>query len=141
MIELCFLNRFGNSLKRPDRRRRRRHLVEGQDDEDSTSSSFDWDEADLSGLDFSQVFEDENRNESSPGGSIGGGFLGRRAHHLVNLLSQPDNCLMRNILQIWDSDMERIRSLDERQILVDVNAALLNGSDPYFLSTQRRNKS
>ncbi len=126
-------------MKRPDRRRRRRHLLEGQDDQGSetetSSSSFDWDEADLSGLDFSQVFEDENRNESSPSGSIGGGFLGRRAHHLINLLSQPDNCLMRNILQIWDSDMERIRSLDERQILLDVNAALLNGSDAYFLST------
>jgi len=47
---------------------------------------------------------------------------------------------MRNILQIWDSDMERIRSLDERQILLDVNAALLNGSDAYFLSTTFRNK-
>lgn len=57
-----------------------------------------------------------------------GGFLGRRAHHLVDMLAQPDDCIVRHILQIWDSDLERIKRLDQRQILVDVNAALLQGS-------------
>ena len=47
-----------------------------------------------------------------------------RASHLANLLSTPDTCLMRNILQIWDSDVQRIRALDQQQVLNDVNAAL-----------------
>lgn len=82
----------------------------------------EWNVGDLSGLDFSQVFEGDGSSPTSAG------FLGRRAQHLVDLLAQPDDCLVRHILQIWDSDLERIRSLDQRQILVDVNAALLQGS-------------
>lgn len=118
--------RFGNSLKKDNksRRKRRRRQLETDAPEDV--------QLDLSGLDFSQVFSESAQyydGQASVGSSMdgGSGFLGRRAHHLINLMSQPDNCLMRNILQIWDSDVERIRSLDERQILEDVNAALLKG--------------
>lgn len=99
----------------------------------------EWDVGDLSKLDFSQVFAaDEADYDSSSlsgsGGVGGGGFLGRRAQHLVNLLAQPDDCLVRNILQIWDSDLERIKSLDQSQILTDINAALLQGLAQISLS-------
>ena len=126
------MRRFGTTLKKHDKshRRRRRQIWNGTGydslgQEDIAELSDDeWDGGDLSGLDFSQVFDEELSD--SPSSS--GGFLGRRAHHLVNLLAQPDDCLVRNILQIWDSDLDRIRSLDQRQILLDVNAALLQGS-------------
>lgn len=84
----------------------------------------EWDIGELSALDFSQVFE----NDDSSLLPNSGGLLGRRAHHLVDMLAQPDDCIVRHILQIWDSDLERIKRLDQRQILVDVNAALLQGS-------------
>ncbi len=94
---------------------------EGEEEEEA-----EWDVGDLSKLDFSQVFADDEGDYDSSSVS-GGGFLGRRAQHLVNLLAQPDDCLVRNILQIWDSDLNRIKSLDQRQILADVNAALIQG--------------
>ncbi|EFX77106.1 hypothetical protein DAPPUDRAFT_321705 [Daphnia pulex] len=75
---------------------------------------------------FDEVFADDEGDYDSSLVS-GGGFLGRRAQHLVNLLAQPDDCLVRNILQIWNSDLDRIKSLDQRQILADVNAALIQG--------------
>lgn len=138
--------RFGKTLKRHEhnqshnRRRRRRHI---SNNDTSVAASFnhhprtdeaeeeeeeeaEWDVGDLSKLDFSQVFADDEGDYDSSSVS-GGGFLGRRAQHLVNLLAQPDDCLVRNILQIWDSDLDRIKSLDQRQILADVNAALIQG--------------
>uniref|UniRef100_A0A0P5P9V2 Patched domain-containing protein n=1 Tax=Daphnia magna TaxID=35525 RepID=A0A0P5P9V2_9CRUS len=158
---LCF--RFGTTLKKhehnnsPNRRRRRRHIskndtytslatsvnhhphyaasdiANGHSSPDIAEQEDEWDVGDLSKLDFSQVFADDEADYdsslSTSGGLGGGGFLGRRAQHLVNLLAQPDDCLVRNILQIWDSDLERIKSLDQRQILADINAALLRGND------------
>lgn len=94
--------------------------------EEEEEEEAEWDVGDLSKLDFSQVFADDEGDYDSSSVS-GGGFLGRRAQHLVNLLAQPDDCLVRNILQIWDSDLDRIKSLDQRQILADVNAALIQG--------------
>ena len=87
----------------------------------------EWDVGDLSKLDFSQVFGDDEGADYDSSSLSDGGFLGRRAQHLVNLLAQPDDCLVRNILQIWDSDLDRIKSLDQRQILADINAALRQG--------------
>lgn len=154
-------DRFGTTLKKhehnnsPNRRRRRRHIskndtytslatsvnhhphyaasdiANGHSSTEIAEQEDEWDVGDLSKLDFSQVFADDEADYdsslSASGGLGGGGFLGRRAQHLVNLLAQPDDCLVRNILQIWDSDLERIKSLDQRQILADINAALLRG--------------
>ena len=146
--------RFGTTLKRHEhqnkqsRRRRRRHISSNETfvafnhhphysnhhnvrtnrtEEAEEEEEAEWDVGDLSQLDFSQVFADEGADYDDASSHSGGGFLGRRAQHLVNLLAQPDDCLVRNILQIWDSDLERIKSLDQRQILADINAALLQG--------------
>ena len=134
--------RFGTSLKRHEKRRRRHLLPEtGSDDVISSTGtvsgdSWEVDEEDLSTLDFSQVFvpaADVARKGKGMRDEPAEGFvLGRRAHHLVNLLAQPDTCLVRNILHIWNFDLDRIRSLDQRQILIDVNEALLKGSVKCF---------
>ncbi len=97
------------------------------DEKEEEETEAEWDVGDLSKLDFSQVFADDESDYDASSHSGGGGFLGRRAQHLVNLLAQPDDCLVRNILQIWDSDLDRIKSLDQSQILADINAALLQG--------------
>lgn len=124
--------RFGTTLKKHDEsvqhKKRRRRQISNDSGRTEYGADTDlledeWDIGDLSALDFSQVFEADDSSTSTSGG-----FLGRRAHHLVDLLAQPDDCLVRHILQIWDSDLDRIRSLDQRQILLDVNAALLQGS-------------
>ena len=146
--------RFGTTLKRHEhnkssRRRRRRHIANNDTSlatsynhhphyshhsianvitnrtEEEEETEAEWDVGDLSKLDFSQVFADDESDYDTS--HSGGGFLGRRAQHLVNLLAQPDDCLVRNILQIWDSDLDRIKSLDQSQILADINAALLQG--------------
>lgn len=122
-------HRFGTSLKRHEKRRRRRHLLPEVTTELSSAvgtDSWEIDGGDLSSLDFSQVFVPESmKSHHEP---ADGFVLGRRAHHLVNLLAQPDTCLVRNILQIWNFDLQRIRSLSQQQILKDVNEALLKGS-------------
>lgn len=84
-------------------------------------------DGDLSAIDFSQVFGGGGGGAGSDyGDGAGSDLIDPRALHLIDLMSQPDNCLVRSILQIWDSDLERIRELDERQILHDVNDALRN---------------
>jgi len=136
-LKLKKKKRFGTSLKRHEKRRRRRHLLPETGSDDaiiSTANGDSWevDEEDLSNLDFSQVFVPDagvSRKGKGMRDEPAEGFvLGRRAHHLVNLLAQPDTCLVRNILHIWNFDLDRIRSLDQRQILIDVNEALLKGS-------------
>lgn len=105
-------------------------------DEEPITEASDTSGADLSELDFSQVFGGGGGGGGGAGAVTGDGsgsddagsdFIDPRALHLIDLMSQPDNCLVRNILQIWDSDLERIRELDEQQILDDVNEALRNG--------------
>lgn len=58
--------------------------------------------------------------------------LDRRVDYLLDLMVQSDSCLMSSILQIWNYDLERIRSLDQNQILIDVNHALLHGLVFFF---------
>ena len=109
--------RFGTSLKK---HREKRQVADEWPEADG--GLFDSGDLDLSELDFSNVFGD---------GNSGGSLLGSRAHHLVNLLAMPDTCLFRNILHVWDSNVERIRSLDQKQILDDINEALVEGSAQY----------
>ena len=90
------------------------------------------DETSLYELDFSQVFDQSSNDQVNTTAGEGSpsdvSFLDRRGNYLIDLLAQPDNCLVSGILQIWDFDLERIRSLDQNQILLDVNDALTNGS-------------
>jgi len=81
------------------------------------------DDGDLNGFNFSQAFHDSSNYETADQGSSN---VDRRAEYLLDLFFQPDSCLMSSILQIWNFDLERIRSLDQHQILEDVNDALLN---------------
>jgi len=81
------------------------------------------DDGDLNGFNFSQVFHDSSNYETADQRSSN---VDRRAEYLLDLFFQPDSCLMSSILQIWNFDLERIRSLDQHQILEDVNDALLN---------------
>lgn len=84
------------------------------------------DDGDLNGLNFSQVFDELSNYKTSDQGSSNISFLDLRANYLLDLFFQPDSCLMSSILQIWNFDLERIRLLDQDQILEDVNDVLLN---------------
>lgn len=121
------------------RRRRRRRQVDGNETWYETPLDYENNEDgepiaeagdaigdDLAGLDFSRVFGGP-ADADYAADDAGSELIDPRALHLIDLMSQPDNCLIRSVLQIWDSDLERIRALDERQILLDVNEALRNG--------------
>jgi len=112
------------------RRRRRRSTLTNE------SLPFElWDqEIFLNALDFSQESDDEisNNNKTMENESIVN-FIDRRKNYMLDLMVQPYSCLVIRILQIWNFDLERIKSLDQNQILLDVNNALLKGSVDYIL--------
>jgi len=134
LITLIFFfnNRFGPSFtKDKGINKRRRSSTLNKDNESVPLELWD-DETSLYELDFSQVFDQSNNDEvnTTADGGIPSdvSFLDRRGNYLIDLLARPDNCLVSGILQIWDFDLERIRSLDQNKILLDVNNALTNGS-------------
>ena len=65
--------------------------------------------------------------------------LDRRVDYLLDLMVQSDSCLMSSILQIWKYDLERIPSLDQNQIPIDVNNALLHGLVFFFFTHSTSN--
>ena len=111
--------RMGKSLKVSKRRRRsvevapsNGSLVDYDYDADENAADIDLSKFDFSEFDFE---------------------LGERERHLMDMLSLPDTCLFRNILHVWNNDIERIRALDQEQIIVDVNSAINEGSVFLFL--------
>ena len=119
--------RFGKSLKKDHKRREI-----GVDDPRRLTPMTDVN-ASLSGPDYygydgyksmadvslSEVFQGDGQSMSA---------LGQRGHYLIDLLATPDTCLFHSILQVWNYDVDRIRSLDQRQIVDDVTTALYKGS-------------
>ena len=131
-IKFVIACRFGSALKgKTDQTHRRRRSIP-EESSASNEDPFDWsvtdaadaEDYDLSTLDFSGIFD---RGDGANTSSSGGLFGSTRANHLVNLLSMPDTCLFRNILEIWDSDTARLIDIHPHQIVRDVNAALEKG--------------
>lgn len=133
-VRFVYNRRFGTTLMKTEdgdfyEGRRRRRQIDNDtwyQPDYEVESITEAIEGDLAGLDFSQVFGGSADDEYATD-DAGSELIDPRALHLIDLMSQPDDCLIRSILQIWDSDLERIRALDERQIVEDVNEALRNG--------------
>ena len=108
---------MGKSLKVSNRRRRLAEAPEAN----GSWSDLDYHvgaDADLSGMDLSSLYAGSDSMLA---------MLGERERHLMDLMSLPDTCLLRNILHVWNYDVDRIRTLDQAQIIADVNSALIEG--------------
>lgn len=115
---------MGKSLKVSQRRRRRQAEAPEAPEFNGSWPDIDYyfnthaGDLDLSALDFGTAFG---------GGDPTMAMLGERERHLMDLMSLPDTCLFRNILHVWNYDVDRIRALDQAQIIADVNSALIEG--------------
>lgn len=145
------LSRFGTTLKGGSKLKSKRRRRAIPLDADERTDPFDWTSA--SDADADDAFADADEpsvdydltslldlsdlshlSDLTEFGGFGEAeaseLLGVRGGHLVNMLSTPDNCLSRSVLEIWPADAN-FSDVDEQRILFDVNEGLQRKSVPF----------